>query len=86
MIHPKHQGVVEERHQCEILVLNQTHLSPEREMVEDILGIIHVFSCRLYGLRKYKKQLTEDSELPIVSSKGTREGMEAVGGSRSPGL
>ncbi|MFM6621530.1 MAG: IS607 family transposase [Dolichospermum sp.] len=59
------------RQQTQILVLNQTNLSPEREMVEDILAIIHVFSCRLYGLRKYKKQVAEDSELPSVSSKGT---------------
>jgi putative resolvase len=55
------------RQQTEILVLNQKNLSPEREMVEDILAIVHVFSCRLYGLRKYKKQITEDSELPGVS-------------------
>jgi putative resolvase len=54
------------RTSAEILVLNQTNLSPEREMVEDILAIVHVFSCRLYGLRKYKKQITEDSELPSV--------------------
>lgn len=54
------------RQQTEILVLNQTNLSPEREMVEDILAIVHVFSCRLYGLRKYKKQIAEDSELPSV--------------------
>jgi putative resolvase len=54
------------RMQTEILVLNQTNLSPEREMVEDILAIIHVFSCRLYGLRKYKKQVAEDSELPSI--------------------
>lgn len=54
------------RQKCEILVLDQTHLSPEREMVEDILAIIHVFSCRLYGLRKYKKQITQDSELPSL--------------------
>ena len=59
------------RQQTEIWVLNQTNLSPEREMVEDILAIIHVFSCRLYGLRKYKKQVAEDSELPGISSKGT---------------
>lgn len=26
-------------------------------MVEDILAIIHVFSCRLYGLRKYKQEI-----------------------------
>ncbi|RUR73542.1 hypothetical protein DSM107007_53860 [Nostoc sp. PCC 7120 = FACHB-418] len=39
------------------MVLNQAQLSPEREMVEDILAIIHVFSCRLYGLRKYKQEI-----------------------------
>jgi len=55
------------RQQVEILVLNQTNLSPEREMVEDILAIIHVFSCRLYGLHKYKRKIAEDSELPSVS-------------------
>ncbi len=54
------------RQQTKILVLDQKNLSPEREMVEDILAIVHVFSCRLYGLRKYKKQIAEDSELPSV--------------------
>ncbi|MBW4667663.1 MAG: IS607 family transposase [Cyanomargarita calcarea GSE-NOS-MK-12-04C] len=54
------------RMQTEILVLDLHYLSPEREMVEDILAIVHVFSCRLYGLRKYKKQIVEDSELPSV--------------------
>ncbi len=51
------------RSKCEILVLNQTNLSPEREMVEDVLAIIHVFSSRLYGLRKYKQAIQTDSEL-----------------------
>lgn len=30
-------------------------LSPQEELVQDIISILHVFSCRLYGLRKYKK-------------------------------
>jgi len=42
---------------CEIVVVNQDSLSPEREMVEDLMAIIHTFSCRLYGLRKYKKDI-----------------------------
>ena len=29
-------------------------------MVEDLLAIVHTFSCRLYGMRKYKKQIKED--------------------------
>lgn len=27
------------------------------ELVQDIVSILHIFSCRLYGLRKYKKQI-----------------------------
>ena len=45
---------------CEIIVVNQESLSPEQEMVEDLLAIVHTFSCRLYGMRKVKKQIKED--------------------------
>ncbi|WP_459568823.1 recombinase family protein, partial [Cupriavidus sp. 8B] len=38
---------------CEIIVVNQESLSPEQEMVEDLLAIVQTFSCRLYGMRKY---------------------------------
>ena len=47
-----------------LVVLNRIDLSPEREFVEDILAIIHVFSSKLYGLRKYKQKIKEDSDLP----------------------
>ncbi len=33
------------------------------ELVQDIISILHVFSCRLYGLRKYKKQIEKDEEI-----------------------
>lgn len=39
---------------CKIEVVNQESLSPPQEMVEDLIVIIHLFSYRLYGLRKYK--------------------------------
>ncbi|WP_459572650.1 IS607 family transposase, partial [Cupriavidus sp. 8B] len=45
---------------CEIIVVNQESLSPEQEMVEDLLAVVHTFSCRLDGMRKYKKQIKED--------------------------
>jgi len=41
---------------CELVVMNQESLSPQQEMVEDLMSIIHTFSCRLYGLRKYKSK------------------------------
>jgi len=50
---------------CRISVVNQESLSPQQEMVEDLMAIIHTFSCRLYGLRKYKKKIKgmlEESE------------------------
>ncbi|MBK1642925.1 IS607 family transposase [Chromatium okenii] len=46
-------------HGCALLVLNQQRLSPEQEMVQDMMTIVHCFSSRLYGLRNYKKQLKE---------------------------
>ena len=44
-----------EQYGCEVIVVNKKELSPEQEMTEDLMLIIHTFSCRLYGLRKYKK-------------------------------
>lgn len=52
-----------EQNRCELVVLNETSLSPEREMVEDIASILHCFSSRLYGLRKYKSAIKEDQDL-----------------------
>lgn len=46
-------------HGCEVLVLNQERLSPEQEMVQDLMTIVHCFSSRLYGLRNYRKTLNE---------------------------
>lgn len=34
-------------HGCEVLVLNQERLSPEQEMVQDMITIVHCFSSRL---------------------------------------
>lgn len=46
-----------------IVVVNNEELSPQEELVKDIVSILHVFSCRLYGLRKYKKQIERDEEI-----------------------
>ena len=45
------------RHGCVITVMNAESLSPEAEMTKDLLSIIHGFSSRLYGLRKYKQKI-----------------------------
>ena len=46
-----------------IVVVNNEELSPQEELVQDIVSILHIFSCRLYRLRKYKKQIEEDEEI-----------------------
>ena len=44
---------------CELVILNDEKMSPEQEMIEDLMTIIHCFSSRLYGLRNYRKSLKE---------------------------
>lgn len=46
-----------------VIIVNNETLSPNEELVQDIISILHVFSCRLYGLRKYKNQIKEDEEI-----------------------
>ena len=44
-------------------LVNNEELSPQEELVQDIVSILNVFSCRLHGLRKYKKQIEGDEEI-----------------------
>jgi len=46
-------------HAVNIIVVNNEALSPEEEMIQDLINIIHVFSCKIYGLRKYKGEIRE---------------------------
>lgn len=57
---------------CELLVLNQSKLSPEQELVQDMLSIIHCFSSRLYGLRKYSAKVKEElqNQCPTLTIEG----------------
>src|SRR3989442_11784128 len=48
-----------ERHHTELVVLNGEAMSPEQELVRDLVAIVTVFSARLPGLRSYRKELTE---------------------------
>jgi predicted site-specific integrase-resolvase len=40
-----------------IVVANAETLSPQEELTQDLLSIVHCFSSRLYGLRKYKSKV-----------------------------
>jgi predicted site-specific integrase-resolvase len=40
-----------------VLVLTQERLSPEPEMGQDVMTIVHGCSSRRYGVRNYRKQV-----------------------------
>lgn len=46
-----------------IIIVTNELLSPQEELVQDIISILHVFSCRIYGMRKYNKKIEEDKEI-----------------------
>lgn len=47
-------------HGTEIIVLNQKQTSPEYELTEDLLSILHVFSERNNDLKKYKTEINKE--------------------------
>jgi len=51
---------------CEIEIVNNEKLSPQEEMIQDLISIIHIFSCRIYGLRKYKKEIVDDKNVKNI--------------------
>ena len=51
------------KHDTKIVILNDKDSSPQQELVEDLISIIHVFSCRIFGLRKYKIEIKDDDKL-----------------------
>ena len=57
-----------ERNGGVVVVLGQQEHSPEQELTEDILAILHTFSCRLHGLRRYKDAIQADTTLSDPSA------------------
>jgi predicted site-specific integrase-resolvase len=48
-----------ERHNTQLIIVNGDTLSPEQELVQDLLAILTVFGARLHGLLSYKKVLKD---------------------------
>jgi predicted site-specific integrase-resolvase len=60
----------------EIVVLDQTVHCPQSELTTDLLSIIHVFSCRMHGLRKYSKKIKKDKNIPQPNTKKSCQKMD----------
>ena len=61
------------KNSVKLVVLEQQELSPQQELVADLISVITVFSCRVHGLRKYRTEVKEDTSLP---QQGTEEDSE----------
>jgi predicted site-specific integrase-resolvase len=48
-----------ERHHTDLVVIDGETLSPEQELVQDLVAILTVFGARLHGLRSYKKAIRD---------------------------
>lgn len=59
-----------------IVVLNEVSLSPEHELTQDLLTILHVFSCRLCGIRKYRDEIKQHLQ---EATDGKQEDHSAAG-------
>ena len=46
-----------------IIIVNNDKFSPNEELIQDLISIINVFSCKIYGLKKYKKFISEDKDV-----------------------
>jgi len=57
-----------ERSGGSIVVLDRAVFSPEQELTQDLLNILHVFSGRMHGLRNYKDHIKQ-----TFSNKGTEK-------------
>jgi predicted site-specific integrase-resolvase len=63
-------------HKTEIVVLNSVETQQGREDIEladDILSIIHVFSCKKMGKRKYKRKEGNSNEINEDTAKTNEE-------------
>ena len=61
------------KNSVKLVVLEQQELSPQQELVADLLSVITDFSSRIHGLRKYRDKIKEDSSLPQQGSEEDSE-------------
>jgi predicted site-specific integrase-resolvase len=79
------EGIIKDHSNGRIVVLNQEKTSPEKELVDDLISIITVFSSRLYGLRsnsiknKIRTQI-KDSQNQVITIQSREKTTESDDG------
>src|SRR6266700_1434900 len=67
-----------ERHGTTITVINGESLSPEQELVRDMIAITTVFSARLHGLRSHKNAIRAAAlGKEVKDDQGTQDPLES---------
>jgi predicted site-specific integrase-resolvase len=52
------------------------HKSTEQELAEDLLSIVHIYSCKQMGKRSYKSTITKESKNTIETNTTPKENIE----------
>jgi putative resolvase len=63
-----------ETHGCQIVVLDTEALSPEQELAQDLIMIVHCFSSQVYGLRNARKAIQK----AITDDQGTQDPARSI--------
>ena len=62
------EHILQKLSKTKIIIVNNEEVSPDKEVTEDLIQIITVFSSKLYGLRKYsKKEIKKEISASEVS-------------------
>ncbi len=54
------------QNQVKLVVLNQGMDTPNQELADDLMSIVHVFNCRMQGKRKYTKKSSQQEVKQIT--------------------
>jgi len=66
------------RHRTNLVVLHQQEHSYEQELGEDLMAIVHVFSCRHHGLRRYNKRRYSDTQSETTTHSSSSQDTEKM--------
>lgn len=61
------------RHDTKLVVQNKETQSASEELSEDLMAIVHVFSCRHHGLRRYSGKMSKGKAASDAASGGGTE-------------
>jgi putative resolvase len=67
------------RHSVTLVVCDDNVHSVEQELVEDLMAVVHVFSCRLNGKRRYTKTIPRAKDEAKIGARQTSGNVNASG-------